>query len=69
MFALVVLLNTPTYIADYIFYLKGKYKSLIIWGGITFGAQVLLLCLPLYFKQSLNLAINLLLVLALVKFN
>ncbi len=69
MFALVVLLNTPTYITDYIFYLNEKYKSLIIWGAITFTAQVLLLCLPLYFKQSLNLAINLLLVLSLLKFN
>ncbi|TAE87209.1 MAG: hypothetical protein EAY81_04460 [Bacteroidetes bacterium] len=69
MFGLVVLLNTPTYITDYIFYLNGKYKSLIIWGIVTFFAQLVLLCLPLYFKQSLNLAINLLLVLALIKFN
>lgn len=69
MFALVVLLNTPTYITDYIFYLNGKYKSLILWGLVTFLAQMVLLCLPLYFKQSLNLAINLLLVLALIKFN
>jgi O-antigen/teichoic acid export membrane protein len=64
-----VLLNTPTYITDYIFYLNGKYKSLILWGLVTFLAQMVLLCLPLYFKQSLNLAINLLLVLALIKFN
>lgn len=69
MFALVVLLNTPTYIADYIFYLNERYKSLIRWGLITFSAQIIMLCLPLYFKQSLNLAINLLLVLSLVKFN
>ena len=69
MFALVVLLNTPTYITDYIFYLNEKYKSLIIWGTVTFFAQILMLCLPLYFKQSLNLAINLLLVLSLLKFN
>ncbi len=69
MFALVVLLNTPTYIVDYIFYLKGKYKSLIHWGIITFVAHILMLCMPLYFKQSLTLAINLLLVLSLVKFN
>ena len=69
MFALVVLLNTPTYIADYIFYLNEKYKSLIRWGIVTFAAHIVLLCLPLYFKQSLNLAINLLLVLSLVKFN
>lgn len=69
MFALVVLLNTPTYITDYIFYLNEKYKSMIIWGVVTFVAQMVLLCLPLYFKQSLNLAINLLLVLALLKFN
>lgn len=69
MFGLVMMLNTPTYIADYIFYLKEKYKSLIIWGIITFTAHILLLCVPLYFKQSLNLGINLLLVLSLVKFN
>ncbi len=69
MFALVVLLNTPTYIVDYIFYLNGKYKSLIRWGIITFSAHIIMLCLPLYFKQSLTLAINLLLVLSLVKFN
>jgi len=69
MFALVVLLNTPTYIADYIFYLNEKYKSLIRWGIITFAAHILMLCLPLYFRQSLNLAINLLLVLSLLKFN
>jgi O-antigen/teichoic acid export membrane protein len=69
MFGLVVLLNTPTYIVDYIFYLNGKYKSLIRWGIISNVAQVLMLCLPLYFKQSLTLAINLLLVLSLLKFN
>lgn len=69
MFSLVVLLNTPTYIVDYIFYLNEKYKSLIRWGIITFGAHILMLCLPLYFKQSLTLAINLLLVLSLIKFN
>ena len=69
MFALVVLLNTPTYITDYIFYLREKYRSLIIWGAVTNVAQILLLCLPLFFKQSLNLAINLLLVLSLFKFN
>lgn len=69
MFALVVLLNTPTYITDYIFYLNEKYKSLIIWGIVTFTAQILMLCLPLFFKQSLTLAINLLLVLSLLKFN
>jgi len=69
MFALVVFLNTPTYMADYIFYLKGKYKSLMIWGGLTFGAHILLLCLPIYMKQTLNLAINLLVILSLIKFN
>jgi O-antigen/teichoic acid export membrane protein len=69
MFALVVLLNTPTYIVDYMFYLNEKYKSLIKWGVVTFFAQIIMLCLPLYFKQSLTLAINLLLVLSLVKFN
>jgi O-antigen/teichoic acid export membrane protein len=69
MFALVVFLNTPTYMADYIFYLKGKYKSLIIWGGITFSAHIILLCLPMYMRQTLNLAINLLVILSLIKFN
>ncbi|MEI6507252.1 MAG: hypothetical protein WCO54_02140 [Bacteroidota bacterium] len=69
MFALVVLLNTPTYITDYVFYLRGKYRSLIIWGIVTLGAQVIMLCAPLFFKQSLSLAINMLLVLALFKFN
>ncbi|MCU0443232.1 MAG: hypothetical protein MUE96_12625 [Bacteroidia bacterium] len=68
MFGLVVLFNTPTYIADYIFFLNEKYKSLIRWGVITFAAHIVMLCLPLYFKQSLNLAINLLLVLSLIKF-
>jgi len=69
MFALVVFLNTPTFIVDYIFYLKGKFKSLIVWGIITFTAHLLLLCVPLYFKQTLNLAVNLLVILALLKFN
>jgi O-antigen/teichoic acid export membrane protein len=69
MFALVVLLNTPTYITDYIFYLRERYRSLIVWGTVTNLAQIILLCLPLFFKQSLNLAINLLLVLSLFKFN
>jgi O-antigen/teichoic acid export membrane protein len=69
MFALVVLLNTPTYITDYIFYLREKYTSLITWGTVTFVAQIVMLCTPLFFRQSLNLAINLLLVLSLFKFN
>jgi O-antigen/teichoic acid export membrane protein len=69
MFALVVLLNTPTYITDYILYLKERYRALIGWGVVTNLAQIFLLCLPLFFKQSLNLAINLLLVLSLLKFN
>ncbi|MCE2787861.1 MAG: lipopolysaccharide biosynthesis protein [Bacteroidota bacterium] len=68
-FSLVVFLNTPTYIADYILYLKGKYKSLIIWGVVTFGLQVVLLCMPLLMGQTLNLAINLWVILSLLKFN
>jgi O-antigen/teichoic acid export membrane protein len=69
MFALVVLLNTPTYITDYIYYLLGEYKKLIRWGIVTFGAHILLLCLPLAFGYSLGLAINMLLLLSLVKFS
>lgn len=69
MFALVVFLNTPTYIADYIFYLKGKYRSLLIWGALTFFFHIVLLCVPIYMKQTLNLAINLLVILSLIKFN
>lgn len=69
MFALVVFLNTPTYIADYIFYLKGKYRSLIVWGILSFSAHILLLCIPIYMQQTLNLAINLLVILSLIKFN
>lgn len=69
MFALVVLLNTPTYITDYIFYLKGMYRSLIRWGVITFGVQIILLCTPLVLKLSLGFAINMLLLLSLVKFS
>lgn len=69
MFALVVLLNTPTYITDYVFYLKGMYRSLMRWGIITFGAHIILLCTPLFFKLSLGFAINMLLLLALVKFS
>lgn len=69
MFSVVVFLNTPSYLADFIFYLKGKYRSLIIWGIITFIAQILLLCLPIYLEYSLNLAINMWLILALIKFN
>ncbi len=68
-FSLVVFLNTPTFIADYILYLKGKYKALIIWGIFSFGSQVILLCLPLFMGQSLNLAINLWVILSLLKFN
>lgn len=69
MFGLVVFLNTPTYMADYIFFLKEKYRSLIIWGISTFLAHIVLLCLPIYMKQTLNLAINLLVILSLIKFN
>ncbi|MBC7381880.1 MAG: hypothetical protein H7296_02675 [Bacteroidia bacterium] len=69
MFALVIFLNTPAYMADYILYLKGKYRSLIIWGAITFSAQIILLCLPIYFNYTLNLAINLWVILSLLKFN
>lgn len=68
-FALVVLLNTPTYITDYVFYLKGMYRSLMRWGVITFAAHIILLCTPLLFKQSLAFAINMLLLLALIKFS
>jgi O-antigen/teichoic acid export membrane protein len=68
MFALVVLLNTPTYITDYIYYLRGEYKQLIRWGVVTFGAHIILLCMPLFFKQSLGLAVNMLLLLSLIKF-
>lgn len=69
MFALVVFLNTPTYITDYIFFLKGKYRSLIIWGVLSFAAHIILLCTPIYMRQTLNLAINLLVILSLIKFN
>lgn len=69
MFALVVLLNTPTYITDYIYYLQGQYKQLITWGVVTFTAHVILLCLPLVLGFSLGLAINMLLLLSMVKFS
>lgn len=69
MFGLVVFLNTPSYMADYIFYLKGKYRSLIIWGIVSFSAHIILLCVPLFMRQTLNLAINLLVILSMVKFN
>lgn len=69
MFALVVLLNTPTYITDYIYYLTGQYKQLIRWGVITFVAQILLLCVPLAMGYSLGLAVNMLLLLSMVKFS
>jgi O-antigen/teichoic acid export membrane protein len=69
MFALVVLLNTPTYITDYIYYLTGQYRQLIRWGVITFVAQILLLCVPLAMGYSLGLAINMLLLLSMVKFS
>jgi O-antigen/teichoic acid export membrane protein len=69
MFAIVVFLNTPSYLSDYIFYLKGKYRSLIVWGSITFLLQIILLCWPIYMRQTLNLAINLWLILSLIKFN
>ncbi len=68
-FGIVVFLNTPTFITDYIFYLKGKYKSMLLWGICTYAAHMLLLCLPLFYRQTLNLAVNLLLILAMVKFN
>lgn len=69
MFAVVVFFNTPSYLTDYIFYLKGKYKSLLIWGAITFALQIILLCVPLFMRNTLNLAINLWLVLSMLKFN
>ncbi|MDP1726509.1 MAG: hypothetical protein Q8M15_06965 [Bacteroidota bacterium] len=69
MFALVIFLNTPSYIADYTLYLKGKYRSLIIWGAITFTAQIVLLCVPIFFRLTLNYAINLWVILSLLKFN
>lgn len=69
MFALVIFLNTPSYIADYTLYLKGKYRSLLIWGISTFTLQIILLCVPIYFKLTLNYAINLWVILSLIKFN
>ncbi|MFN4082848.1 MAG: hypothetical protein ACK4K9_04390 [Bacteroidia bacterium] len=69
MFAVVIFFNTPSFLADYIFYLKGKYKSLIYWGIITFSAQIILLCVPIYTRNTLNSAINLWLVLSMLKFN
>ncbi len=69
MFAVVVFFNTPSYLTDYIFYLKGKYKSLLIWGTVTFALQIILLCVPLFMRNTLNLAINLWLVLSMLKFN
>lgn len=69
MFALVVFLNTPTFIAEYVFYLKEKYRSMVIWGIITNIAHLILLCLPLFYRQTLNLAVNLLVILSMLKFN
>jgi O-antigen/teichoic acid export membrane protein len=69
MFAVVVFFNTPSYLTDYIFYLKGKFKSLLIWGAVTFALQIILLCVPLFMRNTLNLAINLWLVLSMLKFN
>lgn len=69
MFAIVVFLNTPTFITEYIFYLKEKYRSMILWGLISNLSHLILLCMPLFYRQTLNLAVNLLVILSLLKFN
>jgi len=67
-FAIFILFNSPVFLIEYIYLVKNKNKSLLVYSVISFGLQIISLCLPLYFGLSLLSALFYLNIFAFLRF-
>ncbi len=65
---LFILINTPTYLVEYIYLLTEQPRKIVGFGVLAFGAQFLAVVVPIYLGYGLDMSFNLLIVVACVKF-
>ncbi len=67
-FSWFILINSPTFLIEYLFLLKNKPKLIVIYALITFSIQLLLIVVPAYLYKNIEYSIYGLVLLACVKF-
>lgn len=67
-FSWFILINSPTYLIEYIYLLKNKPKSIVVYGILSFTAQFLIVIIPAYLYNNIEYSIYGLVVLAALKF-
>lgn len=68
LFLVYLLLNPPTLLIEYIYLLKNQPKSMVRYGAISFGLQLLLITLPLLVEVDVRLSIFGLIAITVVRF-
>lgn len=67
-YALYILFSSPSFLTEYIWLVRKKYVSIILYAAIIFSLQIIVVILPLYLGQSLLFSIKLLAGLGFIKF-
>ncbi|MBK8563767.1 MAG: hypothetical protein IPN76_10610 [Saprospiraceae bacterium] len=62
-----LVLNSPSFLLHIFYMLLGKYRQIVVFGAVSFGLQLVLVVLPIFFNLSLRESMCGLLIWALVK--
>jgi hypothetical protein len=62
-----LVLNSPSFLLHIFYMLLGKYRQIVVFGAVSFGLQLVLVVLPIFFNLSLRESMYGLLIWALVK--
>ncbi len=65
--AVFLVLNSPSFLLHIFYMLLGKYRQIVVFGAVSFGLQLVLVVLPIFFNLSLRESMYGLLIWALVK--
>ncbi len=68
LFALYLLLNLPTFPVEYFYLLQERPRSIVVWGVVSFGLQVVALFVPIQMGYGLEGGITALVILSGLKF-
>jgi O-antigen/teichoic acid export membrane protein len=67
LYGVFIMINAPTYMVEYMLFLRHRYRTMLQWGILIFSLQVLITVVPLYYGYSLLQTVQLLVVFALLK--
>jgi O-antigen/teichoic acid export membrane protein len=67
LYGLFIMINAPTYMVEYMLFLRHRYHNMIRWGVLIFTLQVLITVVPLYYGYTLQQTVQLLIVFAFFK--